>query len=45
MTTAIDFIGGEQMQTLTHQNLLIEGMVRMHRVTDVRIEVAKNEHA
>ena len=33
------------MQTLTHQNLLIEGMVRIHRVTDVRIEVTKNEHA
>ena len=33
------------MQTLTYQNLLIEGMVSIHRVTDVRMNITKNEHA
>lgn len=33
------------MQTLTHQNLLIEGMVSIHRIIDVRMNITKNEHA
>ncbi len=33
------------MEVLTNQNLLVEGMVCIHTITDTKIKVIKNEHA
>lgn len=33
------------MQTLSYQNLLIEGNISIHQVTNIKLEITKNKHA